>query len=228
MTILTLETSAKSASVAITRDHKLLLHFFHNTGLTHSRTLLKMTEDLLRCGNMSMADIDVVAVANGPGSFTGIRIGVSAAIGLAIGVGCPVCGVSTLEAMAYLPEIDKRIICPVMDARREQVYTASFMNTSGALTRLTADRAMSMDELANEAAQADLRYLLLGDGSEMCYNHFQRRNIDCYLAPQQLRYQNAWGVACAAQHASHTSPEELAPNYIRLSQAERERLEKNK
>ncbi|SHH48102.1 tRNA threonylcarbamoyladenosine biosynthesis protein TsaB [Sporobacter termitidis DSM 10068] len=226
MKILAIESSAKSASVAVCEDRALLTQYFQSTGLTHSRTLLKMAEDMLKNADLSIRGMDVVAVASGPGSFTGIRIGVSAAIGLAWGADLPVCGVSTLEAMAYNAEEPGYVVCPVMDARRDQVYTASFLNPDGSLTRLTPDRALSLNELTGEAMKDGRPYLLLGDGALKCHEAFMAAGIACRLAPPLLRPQSAWGVACASLNAPKLTPDALRPNYLRLSQAERERAEK--
>ena len=161
-----------------------------------------------------------------PGSFTGIRIGVSAAIGLAWGAGKPVCGVSTLEAMAYHEENSDYTICPVMDARRSQVYNALFQYEGGRIVRLTPDRAISISDLISEAKWGNKPFLLLGDGAQMCYNAFSDNGIPCMLAPPLLRLQSAWGVACASLNAPKVAPAELKPNYLRVSQAERERIAK--
>lgn len=226
MKILAIESSAKAASVAVCQDRELLAQYFQNNGLTHSRTLLKMTEDLLVSTGMSLTDLDTVAVARGPGSFTGIRIGVSAAIGLAWGADLTVCGVSTLEAMAHIAEVEGHVICPVMDARRHQVYNGLFTNAVGKIERLAPDRAISVEALINEAMRDGRRFYLLGDGAEMCHAAFLEAGLPCTLAPPLLRYQNAWGVATAALGAPRQSPEELRPVYLRVSQAERERMEK--
>ncbi|NLT13650.1 MAG: tRNA (adenosine(37)-N6)-threonylcarbamoyltransferase complex dimerization subunit type 1 TsaB [Clostridiales bacterium] len=223
MKILALESSAKAASVALCENSDLLLQYFQNSGHTHSRTLLKMAEDLLGNIGLKTCDLDVIAVASGPGSFTGIRIGVSAAIGLAWGAGKPVCGVSTLEAMAYHAEDPEYTICPVMDARRGQVYNALFQNKDGSVVRLTPDRAIAVSDLAEEAKSGARTYMLLGDGAPLCLRAFNELGIPCRLAPPLLRLQSAWGVACASLNAPKVSPDTLKPNYLRVSQAERER-----
>lgn len=223
MKILALESSAKAASVALCENSDLLLQYFQNSGHTHSRTLLKMSEDLLENIGLKPCDLDVIAVASGPGSFTGIRIGVSAAIGLAWGAGKPVCGVSTLEAMAYQAEYPEYTICPVMDARRGQVYNALFQNKDGTVARLTPDRALAVADLAAEAKSGIRPYLLLGDGAPLCLRALSELGIPCRLAPPLLRLQSAWGVACASLNAPKVSPDALKPNYLRVSQAERER-----
>lgn len=226
MRILALESSAKAASVALCNSSELVGQYFQNSGLTHSRTLLKMTEDLLSNLELTVSDIDLIAVASGPGSFTGIRIGVSAAIGLAWGADKPVCGVSTLEAMAYLAPYPDRVITPVMDARRGQVYTASFQWRDGRPFRLCPDRAISVDTLIEETRQSDKTPLLLGDGAHLCDEAFRKAEVNAELAMMPIRMQSAWGVALASLNAPAVSPLELQPTYLRASQAERERSER--
>ena len=226
MKVLAIESSAKAASVALCDGSNLLAQYFMNSGLTHSATLLKMTEDLLNNLALNIRDLDYIAVANGPGSFTGIRIGVSAAIGLCWGAALPVCGVSTCAAMAHHIEEPDTVICPVMDARRDQVYTASFKYADGCITRLTPDRAIPVTELAAEAVSSDKPYILLGDGAELAREAFTASGAVFRLAPSLLRLQSAWGVARASLDAPKVSANELEPNYLRVSQAERERREK--
>ena len=230
MIILALESSAKSASVAVSKDGALLAQSFQNSGLTHSCTLLPMAEDLLKNAGLKMSDIDAVAVARGPGSFTGIRIGVSAAKGLCWGADKPGIGVSTLEAMAwngeYAPE--GSIICCAMDARRNQVYNALFSFENGGLKRLCEDRAISLAELADELKKIPSNIVVVGDGAQLCFNYLKSVLDNVSLAPKSLRMQNAWGVCRAAKNIAAVSAAELNPVYLRLSQAERERLEKMK
>jgi tRNA threonylcarbamoyladenosine biosynthesis protein TsaB len=172
MKILAIESSAKAASVALSDGGRLAAQYFLSAGLTHSATLMKMAEDLLATLGLEPRGLDCVAVVHGPGSFTGIRIGVSAAIGLAWGADLPACGVSTLEAMAHqLPEPDA-VICPVMDARRNEVYTASFRYEDGRIKRLGEDRAIPVTDLASEAAASNQPYILLGDGAELAREAF--------------------------------------------------------
>lgn len=226
MKILALESSAKAASVALCEDKELLVQYYQNSGLTHSRTLLKMVEDLLGNVGLTIPELDYIAVASGPGSFTGVRIGVSAAIGLAWGASLPVCGVSTLEAMAYQATAQGYVLCPVMDARRGQVYTASFQNEGAGVIRLTPDRAISVEELLCDARADKRPFFLLGDGAQMCYQAFCKAGLDALLAAPLVRLQTAWGVACASLNNPKISPDSLTPNYLRFSQAERERREK--
>lgn len=226
MKILALESSAKAASVALTNDRTLVAQYFQNSGLTHSRTLLKMAENLLSNLDLGIKDLDLIAVASGPGSFTGIRIGVAAAIGLAWGADKPVCGVSTLRGMACLAEYPGYVVCPVMDARRGQVYTASFEWTDGQLLRLCEDRAVPVETLISEARTGQKPFLLLGDGAQLVHNAFMAEGVSAELAMPPVRLQSAWGVAIASLDAPAVSPQELQPTYLRASQAERERSER--
>ena len=229
MRILALESSAAAASCAISENGKLLAQYFQNCGLTHSRTLMPMVEDMLSNCELKMSDIDLVAVARGPGSFTGVRIGVAAAKGLAWGAEKPLCGVSTLEAMAYPAAAlagKDMIICCAMDARRNEIYNALFSSDGEKPLRLCADRAVSLETVAVEAENSDKIYLLVGDGAKLCYNHLLEKGIKAILAPPHLVFQSAWGVACAAVGARAVSAEQLSPVYLRLSQAERERIKK--
>ena len=150
MKILALETSAKAVSAAVSEDGKILCSGYQDTGLTHSRTLMPIVEHILKNTGLTVADMDAIAVAAGPGSFTGIRIGVSAAKGLAFAADKPAVGVSTLAAMARnVAFCDGLVIC-AMDARRQQVYNALFEAKDGSLTRLTSDRAIALAELVEE------------------------------------------------------------------------------
>ena len=150
MLTLAFESSAKAASVALVRDGSLISQYSQCSGLTHSRTLLPMAEDLLKNAELTLQDVDLFAVAHGPGSFTGIRIGVSTVKGLAWACDKPCVGVSTLEAMAWHGLAAGGLVCPVMDARRSQVYNALFEIRDGAPVRLTGDRPISLEELAEE------------------------------------------------------------------------------
>ena len=227
MLILGLETTAKSASAALWRDGELLGMSLQRTALTHSETLLPMTEAMLQNCGFCIADVDCIAVAEGPGSFTGVRIGVATAKGLCWAADKSAIGVSTLEAMAYLaPDAGDAVICPVMDARRAQVYGATFENRDGCPVRLTPDRALAAEELAREVAESGRRAYVLGDGAELFARALEKLGAAYTLAPELTRRQNAWGVCLAAAGKEPRSAEELLPVYLRLSQAERERQER--
>ncbi len=223
MLILAFESSAKPASVALLRDGSLLSQYSQCSALTHSRTLLPMAEDMLRNAELTLKDVDLFAVAHGPGSFTGIRIGVSAVKGLAWASEKPCVGVSTLEAMAWHGLAAGGYVCPVMDARRSQVYNALFEIREGMPVRLTADRPIALEELAPELRSLGGPVFLVGDGAELTAKYLDIAGIPYRLAPENLRWQSAWGVAMAARDKAPGGADDLLPVYLRLSQAERER-----
>ena len=230
MLLLAFETSAKAASVALFDGKKLLGESYQNTGLTHSQTLMVMAEDLLKQCNHIPADVEAVAVAEGPGSFTGVRIGVAAAKGFAWGKNIPCYGVSTLESMALGLGAYEGLICPVMDARRSQVYNALFYVNRGSVSRKTEDRAIALSDLAEELKNVEIPVFLVGDGSNLCYTTLKEQLPNLVLPPEHRLHQRAVGVGLAAlQKIAAGEPgngNALTPNYLRLSQAERERLEK--
>ena len=232
MLLLAFETSAKAASVALTENGKLLGESYQNTGMTHSQTLMVMAEDLLKASGKAVKDLSAIAVAEGPGSFTGVRIGVAAAKGLAWGAELPCFGISTLEAMAVSLGAWQGYVCPVMDARRSQVYNALFYVNRGQLQRIREDRAIALSELAQELKELAEPIFLVGDGSELCYNTLREDIPGLVLPPEHRMHQRAVGAALLAEKklaAGETGDgAALAPNYLRLSQAERERLEKLK
>ena len=230
MKILALESSATACSVALCEDEKLIAQSYQNNGLTHSVTLMPMTVNLLSGCGISLDELELIAVAAGPGSFTGLRIGVAAAKGLAWPAGKRCAACSTLESMAWSLAHTGGEICAVMDARRHQVYNARFASDGAALTRLTLDRAISLEELADELKKSGNPQILVGDGAVLCYTTLKELGLDVRLAPPHLQFQSAWGVArCAlelARRGELTDASGLTPNYHRLSQAERERLAK--
>ena len=230
MLILAFETSAKAASVALTEGGKLLGEVYQNTGLTHSQTLMVMAEDVLRQCGKTAADVRAVAVAAGPGSFTGVRIGVAAAKGFAWGAEIPCYGISTLEAMAESLGVFEGFVCPCMDARRSQVYNALFLAEGGKLTRIAEDRAIALADLKEELINLQKPIFLVGDGANLCYNTLSKDIPNLILPPEHRIHQRAVGVAILAQRliGAGVAPSggELTPNYLRLSQAEREKLER--
>lgn len=229
MLILAFESSAKAASVVLMDETTLLAESYQNSGLTHSVTLLKMAQDMLSCAGKTPKDVTQVAVAAGPGSFTGVRIGVAAAKGFSWGLELPCYGVSTLEAMARNVALADGIYCPVMDARRSQVYNALFSLENGAFVRLREDRAIALEELEADLKAYRTPIYLVGDGAGLTKRTLgSLPNLN--LMPEQLRQQRASGVALCAREkilAGETGDGgTLVPNYLRLSQAERERLQR--
>ncbi len=220
MRILAFESSAGPASVALMEDGRIVAESWQNMRLTHSATLLPMAEDLLKNTGVTLAEIDMFAVAHGPGSFTGLRIGISTVKGLAAALDKPCVGVSTLEAMAAMQPDGDGTLCCVMDARVGQVYNALFDLRDG--MRLCEDRTITLAELGAELHARGGRVVLCGDGAEIARDAMGVGEI----AAEQLRWQRASGVAYAAREKQPISAAELTPVYHRLPQAERERLEK--
>ena len=224
MKILALETSAKAVSAAVAEGGKILCAGYQDTGLTHSRTLMPIVEGILKNTNLTMKDIDAIAVAVGPGSFTGIRIGIAAAKGLAFGADKPAIGVSTLAAMAgNVAFCDGLVIC-AMDARRQQIYNALFEAKDGALTRLTEDRAIALSDLLEEIKDDPRPKTVLGDGGILCRNYLTEHGVACRLAPPHLVMQNAMSVALEAERLAQEgkllSAQELEPVYLRPPHAD--------
>ncbi len=226
MTILAIDSSAKAASVCIANEEKIIGEFFINTSLTHSQTLMPMTEQLLKNTEMTIDDVDAIAVNAGPGSFTGVRIGVAAAKGLAFPKNLPCVSISTLESMAYNLLGTDCVVCAVMDARCSQVYNAMFRIKGETVERLTDDRALSLSDLLLEFKQTDERILIVGDGAEITYDFLKNEASNAVLAPKNRRTQTASSVALAAfqklfEGKTQTAAE-LMPIYLRLPQAQRE------
>lgn len=234
MKILSLECSASPASAAITEDGKILASSFVNIKLTHSQTLLPMIENSLKSAMLKFDDIEGIAVTRGPGSFTGIRIGIAAAKGLAAPKALPCAAVSTLYSMAYNFADTDCIICAVMDARCNQVYNAIFDIENGKITRLCEDRAILCGDLAEELKKVSQNtnkcVIIVGDGTEVFYP-FAKNIPNVRKSGENNRFQNAVSVGLAAEdmflNGKTVSPEELLPVYLRLPQAERE-LKKKK
>lgn len=226
MKILAIDTSATAASAALCDENKIIGEFFINTKLTHSRTLMPMVESLLANTNVQTSDITAVAVNCGPGSFTGVRIGVAAAKGLAFADDLPCIEVSTLESLAYNMQFAKGIICTVMDARCSQVYNALFKCDGVKPERLCEDRALSIAELSEELKGYDERIILVGDGAELCYNAMKELLPNVELAPMTVRFQRASSTALIALEKFNNnevlSAAEIMPMYLRLPQAQRE------
>ena len=226
MLILALDSTAVVASVALCRDETPLALFTVKNGNTHSETLLPMVEAVLRSAKATVSDIDLFACAVGPGSFTGVRIGAATVKGLAFGQNKNCLGVSTLEALAENLVPYEGILCPVMNARRGQVYNALFEVENGALKRLCPDRALSVAELAAELKAKGRPFALCGDG----VNEFLRLSPEIRPANvfPLLADQNAASVAKVAYRRALAGESgtdaALVPVYLRLPQAERERL----
>lgn len=226
MKILAIDSSATSASVAVAEENKLIGEFFINTALTHSQTLIPMTEQLLKSTGLSIKDIDAIAVNAGPGSFTGVRIGVSAVKGLAFADNIPCVSVSTLESMAYNMLGNDCVVCAIMDARCSQVYNAMFRVSGNSVERLTEDRALSLEDLRLELERIDEKVVLVGDGTAITEKYLDQRFANVTSAPIHNRTQKASSTALAAfepyRFGRTMNCSELMPVYLRLPQAQRE------
>ncbi len=231
MITLAFDTSAKVASVAVLEDERILAFYNIDNGLTQSELILPMAENILKSLKLSFSDIGLLATSVGPGSFTGVRIGVSLVKGLAFGRDIPCAQVSTVEALAENLRGLSGIILPVMDARRNQVYSATFKGETGELTRLTEDRAIGLCELACELRMhGDENIYLVGDGYSVAKKALLAEGIKLSETPEILRNENAVSVAKIGiemhKKGLTVSEKEISPVYLRLPQAERERLEK--
>lgn len=228
MKILSVECSATPCSVAISENGKILASAFCNVKLTHSQTLMPMVESVLSSSLLGIKDIGAFAVSSGPGSFTGVRIGISAVKGMAQAGDLPCVSVSTLECMAQNYSDTDCFVCAVMDARCNQVYNALFCNRNGACERLCEDRALAIDDLVpqiTELAKQGKNIYIVGDGAEIFYEAVKDTE-KVLLADEQRRYQNAVGVSAVAEimfeNNNYITAERLQPKYLRLPQAERE------
>ena len=228
MKILGLDSTGNVCTAAISDNDKLVAEMTVNIGNTHSETLLPLVEQILKLSNTDIDEIELFATSVGPGSFTGVRIGAATVKGLAFGKNLPLCEVSTLEALAENLSAFEGIICPVINARRMQVYNALFSCHNGVITRLCEDRAISVEELDSELAKYDEPIYLSGDGYDICKANFKLAKI--MQTPKKLTLANGYSVCLCAEKmhkaGKTVTDRELAPSYLRLSQAERERNEK--
>lgn len=215
--LLSFDSSAVTASAALTDGDKIINSAFINAGLTHSETLLPMIKSVMN--GYSFKDLEAIAITAGPGSFTGVRIGVATAKGLAFDNDIDCISVSTLEAIAYNFTDKNTIVCAVMDARRMQFYNALFEIKDGTVKRLCDDRAISLEDLSVQLSVFD-EVIIAGDGAKLCFDNLSLDNIK--LADDERIYQNAVAVSKAAKNKKRISAASLMPVYLRQSQAERE------
>ena len=230
MITLAFDSTAKAASVAVCDGEKLLALYNIDNGLTQSELLLPMAENMLKCLGLSFADVELLACAVGPGSFTGVRIGVALVKGIAFGRNIPCVAVSTLDELAENLAGLNGIIVPCMDARRQQVYTATYRGNGGGLEKLTEDRAIAISELAEELKGYNEPIYLSGDGYTVAKRGLEAAGVKVESTPELLITENAYSVAKIAvrkyENGEYTTDLEIAPTYLRMPQAERERLER--
>lgn len=231
MKILAIDASGLVASVAVTEDDRLIGEYTTNYKKTHSQTLLPMLDQLAAMIDLDLKTIDAIAVTAGPGSFTGLRIGAATAKGLGQALNKPLIPVASLEAIAYNCWGSDRLICPIMDARRKQVYTGLYRFRDGGLAVLMDQTAMGIDEIIRKVNDIKRPVTFLGDGVPVFRQAIEDRcEVDCNFAPSHMALQRASSLAALAcvyaGMGKIVSAEEFRPEYLRLSQAERERKEK--
>lgn len=227
MKVLAIDTASIVATVAIMDDEKLIGEYILNHKKTHSQKIMPIIREVLDSAQLKVADIDVFAVANGPGSFTGLRIGVATIKGLAHAVNKPVVGISTLDGLAFNLPHCKHMICPIMDARRQQVYNALYKWVDDSFYIVEEPRALPVGDLIRELKEKDEQVMFTGDGvavfQEQLKNELGER---CHFAPIAFRMQRASSIAELALQKAYKGEVEsymtFAPFYLRKSQAERE------
>jgi tRNA threonylcarbamoyladenosine biosynthesis protein TsaB len=233
MKILALDSSGIVASVAIVEDDVLLAEYTVNYKKTHSQTLLPMLDEVARMTELDLKEIDAIATAAGPGSFTGLRIGSATAKGLGLALQKPLIAVPTVEALAYNLYDTKGLICPIMDARRNQVYTGIYRYEDHKLVTVKAQTAIAMDELLDELNTLEKEVTFLGDGVPVFKTVIEEKlKVPSSFAPAHMNRQRASAVAALGtlyyKEGKIQTAEEHKPDYLRVSQAERERAEREK
>lgn len=231
MKILALDSSGLVASAAVVEDNVTIAEYTINYKKTHSQTLLPMLDEIRRITELELSTIDAVAAASGPGSFTGLRIGSATAKGLGLALGIPIIPVPTLDALAYNLYGCEKLICPIMDARRNQVYTGLYTFENGELATLVPQCAVDITEIIKKINETGKEVIFLGDGV-LVYGETLREQlcVKPYFAPACCNRQRASCVASLGEKlyklGKIQTAAEHAPDYLRLSQAERERKEK--
>lgn len=229
MKILAVEASGPAASVALTENNVLRAEFTLNYKMTHSQTLMPLIEHIKRYLDLDLNTVDFVACSAGPGSFTGLRIGAATAKGIAMAMNKPIVPVSTLAAMAYNIYMTDALICPIMDARRRQVYTGFYEWENGRLINLREDSIQIIDDVVKEAASLNRKVVFAGDGL-LLYNDLLKNNRQFIVAPASCNMQRAGSVASLAEElvseGKYIEGSKFVPVYLRKSQAERELEEK--
>ena len=223
MKIFAVATSSAVASAAIVDGDKLLCEFTLNNGLTHSQTLMPMVKEVFEKSGLSVDDIDLFAVCEGPGSFTGLRIGITTVKGLSHAAKKPIAGVNTLEAMCYNLPFCPFVISPIMDARRGEVYNGFYRMRDGKAEELCPPRAIPLTKCLEEIRQMGEKAVFLGDAVPVFKDVIENELKDLAIfAPQGANMQRASSVAEAAKFKTPQKYSELVPTYLRKSQAERE------
>lgn len=239
MRILAIDSSALVASVAVVeeekKDVKVLAEYTINYKKTHSQTLLPMLDEIVKMTELDLESLDAIAVAGGPGSFTGLRIGAATAKGLGLALNKPLIHIPTLEGMAYNMCYSKRLVCPIMDARRNQVYAGIYRFEDEKIEVLEDQMAVGIDELAEKVKAYNEPVVFLGDGVPVFQERLESellKDTDISFAPAHMRYQRGASIGALAmeyfKQGKLENADEFKPDYLRMSQAERERAEREK
>lgn len=231
--ILAIDSSSLVASVALADEDTTIAEYTTNLKKTHSQTLLPMIDEIFRMTGLDKNILEAIAVTLGPGSFTGLRIGAATAKGLALALDLPIIGVSTLETMAYNMNHCNKLICPIMDARRNQVYTGIYRCADEQLEMLKEPCAISLEQLVKDINQLGEKVIFIGDGIPVSRAYIEEHiRVDYYFAQSHLNRQRSASLAAIAiqrlAKGLTENADTFAPEYMRLSQAERERLENGK
>lgn len=231
MKILGLDSSGIVASVAVVEDDVLIAEYTVNYKKTHSQTLLPMLDEIAKMTELDLDSLDAVAVAAGPGSFTGLRIGSATAKGLGLALKKPLVAVPTVEGLAYNLYDTPGLICPIMDARRKQVYTGIYCFKEHCLDTLEGQMAIPMEELIQKLNAYGQHVTFLGDGVPVFKEMIEEKlTVPCTFAPAHVNKQRAAAIAVLGmvyyKEGKTESAAEHNPDYLRVSQAERERAER--
>lgn len=233
MKILALDSSGLVAGVAVVEDDNLLGEYTINYKKTHSQTLLPMLDEVAKMIELDLNSVDVIAVSAGPGSFTGLRIGSATAKGLGLALNKKIVSVPTVDALAYNLWGFPDVVCPLMDARRQQAYTGLYEFVSGRLQTLLPQCAVGIDEIVEKINETGRTVTFLGDGVPVFAEYIKEHlTVPYSFAPAHMNKQRAASVAVlggilfSEGHAEEAR--EHKPEYLRLSQAERERQEKER
>lgn len=221
MIILGIDSSSKSASAALMKDGTILCENYINSGLTHSQTLMNLVKDCFNNTGTNPENVDLIAVSTGPGSFTGVRIGLACAKGIAFTRNIKCCSVSSLEALSVNAIHFTGKIYSVLDARCSQVYFAEFESDGKTVKRLCEDCALTLEEVKIKAKSEKNRIILVGDGAELCYDFLSEECQNVIISSESQRFTKASCICMLADETKAFSSDKLVPNYLRLPQAQR-------
>lgn len=231
MKILAIDSSGLVASLAIVTEDELIAEYTINYKMTHSQTLMPMLDEIVQMTNMDLKEIEAIAISKGPGSFTGLKIGAATAKGLGLVLDIPIIAIPTVDGIAYNLYKTKGIICPIMDARRNQAYTGLYKWINDEFTVLSEQKVAKIEELVKEINELNEEVIFLGDGVEIFKNQLKELvNVPYSYAPSHLSKQRAGAIGALGieymKKGETIHADNFAPSYLRKSQAERELADK--